>query len=478
MTKLYNYSILVVTLIFVAFSILVSFVESGDIENYVRSSSLSEVITEEGDEQRIDYYDKDGQITIAADKHYATLVRVKGNHTQLEEYFDDLGRPARQALGYYAVLREYDALEQNIKVTYLDIDGYPTMISPGYSIAERIYNRENQVEWEMYCDVAGKGVETKSIGYGCHKEYDKNGRNTLITYVDKNLEPLKTSLGYAMLQRNFYEEGINAGKVKDEFYFDESGQPIPLIHGEYGLHREYDEFGRCTTMVYLDSTGNPIITKEGYSIIKRTFYPDDSVKTEMYFDFMGKAVALSQGQYGILKEKQKEKFLDVNGKIQFNLRNYLYANPISVILVALTIAFGSMFLSKKANAALLFIYIFFIIYMTLMYRVGREPRIELLPFWSYKQFLADATLREEILFNIWLFIPLGAILGRLLSNAYAIALSIITSAFVEVVQFFSGTGLCELDDLFSNGLGAIVGLGLIYSFGIVIGKLGLERNKS
>lgn len=132
---MFRKSISVVILVFVVVSIIISLPDNRDVEKLVRSSSLSEVIIDEDDGQRIEYYDKNGQIAYAADKHYATLVRSNGNHTQLEEYFDALGRPAEQALGYYALLREYDDLKRNIKVTYLDIDGQPKMISPGYAIA-------------------------------------------------------------------------------------------------------------------------------------------------------------------------------------------------------------------------------------------------------------------------------------------------------------------------------------------------------
>lgn len=450
--------------------------ERMDLENQVRSSSLSEVITSEGDKQRTDYYDENGQIAFAADKHYATLTRTRSDHTQLEEYFDAEGKPSKQGLGYYALRREYDDLGRNIK--YLGIDGFPKMISPGYAIAERSYDQDNRVDWEMYLDTEGKPVETQSIGYGCHKEYDENGRNTLVVYVDVNKNPMKTPLGYAILHRTFIEEGINAGKVENEFYFDEIGRPVALSHGEYGLHKEYDEFGRCTILIYLNLDGHPMETKEGYTIKKRTFYPDDSVRTEMYFDINGKAISLSQGQYGILKENERITFLDKEGKVQFNLSNYLYANPISVILIALSIVLVAMVISKKANGALLVAYLAFIAYMTLMYRSGRETRVQLKPFWSYKQFFLDTSLRQEILFNIWLFVSLGAILKRLLPNVYAFSFFLLLSVMIEIIQFNTGMGLCELDDLISNGFGGLIGVGFVYSLELAIKMFRLQVSKN
>ena len=189
-----------------------------------------------------------------------------------------------------------------------------------------------------------------------HDEYE-NGKNVLVTYLDENKNPMITRLGYAILRRTFYETDPWTGKVENEFYFDESDQPIALSLGQYGVHKEYDEFGRNNVLMYLDVDGQPMITEAGYTTVKRTFYPDDTVKTEMYFDLEDNPIALSQGQYGVLRENGATVFLDANGYPQFNLRNWLYANPISVVLIALVVVAASMMLSRKANWFLLVLYI-------------------------------------------------------------------------------------------------------------------------
>ena len=312
-------------------------------------------MTEGENREKISYY-QDGELRYAADKHYATAIKTRGDNCQLEEYFDEHGNPAEQALGHYALLREYDDLGRNYRVTYLDLDGSPVLISLGYSINERTFNQDNKAEWEAYLDTEGNPVKTRSLGYGRHNEYE-NGKNVLVTYLDENKNPMITRLGYAILRRTFYETDPWTGKVENEFYFDESDQPIALSLGQYGVHKEYDEFGRNNVLMYLDVDGQPMITEAGYTTVKRTFYPDDTVKTEMYFDLEDNPIALSQGQYGVLRENGATVFLDANGYPQFNLRNWLYANPISVVLIALVVVAASMMLSRKANWFLLVLYI-------------------------------------------------------------------------------------------------------------------------
>ena len=69
--------------------------------------------------------------------------------------------------------------------------------------------------------------------------------------------------------------------------------------------------------------------------------------------------------------------------------------------------------SRKLNKVLLPIYIVFIMYMTLMYREIGIGKLKLALFWSYRRFLSSTAYRMEILNNIWLFVPLGAIVYRL-----------------------------------------------------------------
>ena len=67
-------------------------------------------------------------------------------------------------------------------------------------------------------------------------------------------------------------------------------------------------------------------------------------------------------------------------------------------------------------------------------------------------------MRMGILNNIWLFVPLGTILYRLFPRIYIVFVPILISIAVEVSQYLLGVGLCEVDDVVSNGLGGLIGI--------------------
>ncbi len=79
--------------------------------------------------------------------------------------------------------------------------------------------------------------------------------------------------------------------------------------------------------------------------------------------------------------------------------------------------------------------------------------------------MVSSTIRQDILNNIWLFVPLGAALydpKHRLRWVWAVLLSV----GIEVLQYFFGIGLCELDDVFSNGLGAMIGYVTAHGLGV------------
>ena len=459
-----------IEILFILSSIFFVFPSQTNIYLY-RSTDLDKVEDGNATEYRLD-----GVLTYAANLHYARMVSTESNYNNesviIETYFDSNGDPARQTNGHYA-LQKYYINGLNTSTIYLDINLQRMMNTSGYCIVSEEYEN-NMVVMEWYKDLEGCPVANTQGVFG-RKNYYENGRNTIVTYLDVDGTPKKTKSGYAILKRTFYEEEPWIGKSESEFYFDEKEQPIALSLGQYGVHKEYDEFGRNDVLTYLDADGNLIETKQGYTTVKRTFFPDDTVRTEMYFDRNGNPVALSLGQYGIIKENGHITFLDAEGKYQFNLRNWLYANPVSVILIALLVVVASTVLGKKENCILLITYIVFAVYMTLMDRSEGNVNAKAELFWSYKQFFSSSSLRLEILNNIWLFIPLGAILSKVCPSVYSLLILVLFSIFIESIQHFTDLGLCELDDVISNGLGSVLGFGFTYTLKPFLMKLKGDR---
>ena len=105
---------------------------------------------------------------------------------------------------------------------------------------------------------------------------------------------------------------------------------------------------------------------------------------------------------------------------------------------------------------------------------GREwdsrmgSRFSFIPFWSYWRTFTqgDEGLGIQIVNNILLFIPFGFALPlnfpRFEKLRYTILAAALLSLAVELIQGYTGLGLCEIDDVMGNTLGAGIGGWLWY----------------
>ncbi len=454
------------------------FPERADYDHMVRSSSLRLETRTLENVSIATYMDQNWKATYADNLMYSSVRRTRDGNTVLEEYLDVEGNPARQSYGYYAIRKEYNDLQQNVKSTYLDAEGQPMMTTAGYSTLVRTYNADGRLEKEVSYGVDGQPAETQYNAYGHRHIYDEEGRNITTTYLDANGQIMKNRSGYAILKMIYPPEEEGAHLPERLYFYDEQEQPIALIHGEYGVHRGYDGFGRITEVTYLDQQGAPMMIPEGYATIRRTFYEDDSIRTEMYFDTAGQPVELSQGQFGILHEGDKITYLDQDGEEIFRLKAFISNQPWLVMVAAFSVVLISFCFGRGINIALLICYLAGIGYMTLLRRSegSAEPKWEL--FWSYRQFFADYSIRKEIVDNIWLFLPLGAILMRLrhllhfqrIRIPVVILLPALLSTAIELTQYVFHRGTFELDDIFGNTLGGAVGIAFGYIAAVKIWK--------
>lgn len=443
--------------IFVFSSVFFICPETIESRSQFHSSQLKKQTIQIDNVEKTDYIDEKGHITIAADLGYATKILTRTTNSILEQYFDDKGRPISRYNGYYALLREYDDIGNNIRNTYLNQMGEPMIMANGYAIDEREYNDNKETIAVRYYDNEKHPVMTPLLGYGEIYEYDDNGRIGKITYIDDSNNPMMTGQGYASVTRTYYSsEGPEDGKVKKEMYFDENGQQVRLSLGQFGVYKEYDNYGRNTVLTYLDKKGEPIVTNNGYTTIKRSYHADNSIETERYYDIEGNPFSLSEGQYGIIQDKNETVYLNEKGKVIFNLRNYLYSNSWMAIPVSIFSTILCNLVNKRWRVMFLLAYLCAIIYMTLMFRESNTyNNPELL--WSYKRLFTESEARADIYKNIWLFIPLGATLFYLYPKKIILLIPLVLSILIECIQLFSSTGFCELDDIISNTLGAYVG---------------------
>ena len=116
---------------------------------------------------------------------------------------------------------------------------------------------------------------------------------------------------------------------------------------------------------------------------------------------------------------------------------------------------------KKACWVLFALYCLFIVWYTVLSREPKDIRTADLRFmWSYRDLIAGkSTAKADViqnLQNIALFIPFGLFLP--LKKWWRILLAALCfSAAIEAAQYVFALGLCELDDVISNTLGAMIG---------------------
>ena len=433
--------------------------ETNKSNHLIRSSSLKKTeFNDNNGNSIIEYHDENGNLYFAADKGYAAYVITKQGNQITESYLNENREPVKQLGGYYSIIRELDDRGNEIRISYLDINGTPVVTSSGYAISERTFDLQNRILTERYYDDRYNPIRTYSMGYGRLNLYDNEENNIEVQYLNEQGIVEETPAGFAILKRSYDYRG----RVAEEFYCDKNGHSVSLTLGQNGLHKEYDEFGRVCLLLYLNADGDPAPVIDGYTVVKYTYYPDDTVRTEMYFDEEGNPVALSQGQYGVLKVAGNSIFLDATGRERYNLGNYLQTHPTGVVLLGVVIILVSSMCERKINILIMLGYLVFIFYMTLMYRPFGEPKAEMEILWSFRQLFSEHRLRMQIQNNIWLFIPLGSILYNLKPRLPILVFPIMLSLIVEITQYFTGLGLCEIDDIISNGIGSIIGLGLAY----------------
>lgn len=113
--------------------------------------------------------------------------------------------------------------------------------------------------------------------------------------------------------------------------------------------------------------------------------------------------------------------------------------------------------TKKQNRILLILYGAGIVYVTLLSRASGTRRVSMTPFWSYRLLPGSLYFQRQVMNNILLFVPVGTFLYNLRPKSSTFYFPFLVSLGVEVLQFLTGRGLFEIDDLISNTLGGLIG---------------------
>ena len=100
----------------------------------------------------------------------------------------------------------------------------------------------------------------------------------------------------------------------------------------------------------------------------------------------------------------------------------------------------------------------FIFYETLMFRETGDMRTNLVLFSYAPTFFTNWRIRVDAINNVWLFVPFGTGLYAILRKKRVWIFALLLSIMIEATQYFTGLGIAELDDLFGNTLGGVIGI--------------------
>ena len=263
-----------------------------------------------------------------------------------------------------------------------------------------------------------------------------------------------------MFNKNYYSKGMTGTtnyKQTSDSTFIKGVQYYLDNQGTVATPQNCNNGGK----LYEQVSGSYFETTDTY-FKEKTYYSDNSVQSTLYYDINGNPFRMSEGQYGIKNKNGQTVYLNADGTEQFNVKNFVHNRSEFVIAIASVIVVLSAFTDRKMNWLMLIIYAGVILYFTLMFRETGQRKIGLLH--SYRAFFRNAEVRASIIKNIWLFIPLGAILYRLFPRTTILFVPILISVAIEAVQYLTGTGFCELDDVISNSMGGVIGYGMAFLF--------------
>ena len=161
----------------------------------------------------------------------------------------------------------------------------------------------------------------------------------------------------------------------------------------------------------------------------------------------------------------------------------LLAGIVALAVIAVTYFFykkkGKRFPWRKAALWLLFLgYLVIVLYATILRNAGgyREWNLHLFRAWREAWNNFSTKNWANVLLNIAMFVPLGFLLplmGKQFRKWYvAIPAGFGTSFAIELAQLALKRGICDVDDLFCNGLGAAIGFFAIMAILAIWGEKG------
>ena len=177
------------------------------------------------------------------------------------------------------------------------------------------------------------------------------------------------------------------------------------------------------------------------------------------------------------------------------VREYFFLALIAVIVLGIIFFLGYFIVYKKLfggkkslpkkQLLLVGLFISYVIMVIGVTFLNRGPNyqggMDLSFFTSYREAWYSFSVRhwQFVYLNIFMFVPFGILFPLLHSRFQKAVWTIGTAALftlsIETFQLITGYGIFEVDDLFNNLLGAIIGYGIIMGF-ITVKEKGIKRS--
>lgn len=94
-------------------------------------------------------------------------------------------------------------------------------------------------------------------------------------------------------------------------------------------------------------------------------------------------------------------------------------------------------------------------------QANMTPFLEIRRFWTKRHVLGFKSVFLNLGGNILGFMPIGfflPVITRHLRRFFrAVGIGFLISALVEIIQYYTGTGICDVDDVILNTFGAFLG---------------------
>lgn len=166
------------------------------------------------------------------------------------------------------------------------------------------------------------------------------------------------------------------------------------------------------------------------------------------------------------------------------VKNYFFLALIAIIVLGIIflllyfIVYKKLLGGKKSLSktrlllvGLFISYVLMVIGVTFMNRGSNfQGEMVLSLFSSYREAWYSFSTRQWqfVLLNIFMFVPFGFLFpllnARFQKALWTVGMAVLFTLSIECIQLLTGYGIFELDDLFNNLVGAIIGYGIIMAF--------------